>query len=497
MQCNIKHTQILKQKSDCLIVGVFINGQLTAAAQEIDTATKGYISKLFQSKDLTGELAETLLLHDVANLSSKRLLIIGCGKPAEFNESAFRKALFKAVTVLKSTGAQKACCYLTDIKVQDRAISWNIRQAVELSYSAVYEFVQFKSKPKTRPLKLPHVIFNVMDKADVASAQQALREGLAIAESVRLTKDLGNTPANICTPTFLAKQAQQLAKQYKAIKVEVLAESDMQKLGMGALLAVAQGSAEPAKLIVIHYQGQAKSKAPVALIGKGITFDTGGISLKPPAGMDEMKYDMCGAASIIGTLKAAAELDLPINVVGIIPTTENMPGGKAVKPGDVVTTMSGQTVEIMNTDAEGRLILCDALTYAEQFKPTAVIDVATLTGAVIIALGSVASGLMSNNESLAQAVQQAGAESWDRVWPLPLWEEYQELTASPVADIANLGPGIEAKSIAAGCFLAKFAKKFPWVHLDIAGTAWKSGKEKTATGRPVSLLVQYLLNICS
>lgn len=494
MQCTVKYTQVMKQKSACLIVGVFSNGQLTDAAKAIDIATKGYITKLFQTNDLSGELAETLLLHDINQLPSKRLLIVGCGKLAEFNENAFRKVVYKAMCVLKTTGAQDACCYLTDIKVQDRAIAWNIRQAIEQSASAFYKFVQFKSKPKVPTQKPPRLLFNVADKAEVSHAEQALQEGLAIVAGMRLTKDLGNTPANVCTPSFLAAQAQQLAKQYKTIKVNVLTENAMRKLGMGALLAVAQGSAEPAKLIVVHYQGETKAKAPVVLIGKGVTFDTGGISLKPPANMDEMKYDMCGAASILGAIKAVAELSLPINVIGILPTTENMPDGKAVKPGDIITTMSGQTVEILNTDAEGRLILCDALTYAERFKPAAVIDVATLTGAVITALGSVASGLMSNNDALAQAIQQAGIESWDRVWPLPLWEDYQGLINSPFADMANIGQGNDAKSIVAGCFLARFAKKFPWAHLDVAGTAWPSSKEKIMSGRPVALLVQYLIN---
>ncbi len=498
MRCTVKHTEIIKQKNDCFIVGIFTDKQLSEAAQIIDAHTKGYIRRLFQSNDLTGEIGEALLLHDVANLPSKRLLIVGCGAQAEFNETAFRKVIHKAISVLKTTGAKEACCYLTDLKVKDRAVDWNIRQAVQVSYEATYEFNQFKSKPKTRVMSLGQLTWNVANKANLSAAQRALQEGLAIAEGVILAKDLGNMPANRCTPSFLAKQAQTLGKEYKTVAVDVLEESNMRQLGMGALLAVAQGSEEPAKLIIVHYRGKVKKgKSPVVLVGKGVTFDSGGISLKPSAGMDEMKYDMCGAASILGAIKVAAELALPIEVVGILPATENMPDGKAVKPGDIVTTMSGQTVEILNTDAEGRLILCDALTYAERFKPAAVIDVATLTGAVIVALGSVASGMMSNNEILAQAVQQAAQESWDRVWSLPLWDDYQELINGPFADMVNVGQGNEAKCIAAGCFLARFAEKYPWVHLDIAGTAWKSGKEKTASGRPVPLLVQFLINFCS
>ncbi|MCI0591087.1 MAG: leucyl aminopeptidase, partial [Gammaproteobacteria bacterium] len=326
--------------------------------------------------------------------------------------------------------------------------------------------------------------------------EKAITEGQAIANGVKLTKDLANLPSNICTPTYLADQAIELQKTHESIKVKVMEEAEMEQLGMGALLAVSRGSREPAKLITLEYMGANKDAKPIILVGKGVTFDSGGISIKPAANMDEMKFDMCGAASVLGTFATAAELHLPINIVGVIPTTENMPNGNATKPGDIVTSLSGQTIEILNTDAEGRLILCDALTYCERFDPDVVIDVATLTGACVIALGKHATGLLSNHNPLANDLLNAGRESGDRAWQLPLWEDYHQQLDSPFADIANVG-GREAATITAACFLSRFAKKFHWSHLDIAGTAWLTGKEKGATGRPVPLLVQYLLDRCN
>jgi leucyl aminopeptidase len=335
----------------------------------------------------------------------------------------------------------------------------------------------------------------VTSTAGSAANEGALQQGLAIAHGMNLAKDLGNLPPNICTPTYLAQQAMSLAKTYK-LKATILEEKDMEKLGMGSLLSVSRGSRQPAKLIALEYRGLAKMERPIVLVGKGVTFDTGGISLKPASEMDEMKYDMCGAASVLGTLSAIAQMKLPINVVGIIPTTENMPGGNATKPGDIVTSMSGQTIEILNTDAEGRLILCDALTYAERYQPEVVIDIATLTGACVIALGHVASGLLSNDDKLAHELMQASEQSVDRAWHLPLWDDYQEQLKSNFADIANIG-GRAGGTITAACFLSRFTKKYRWAHLDIAGTAWKSGKDKGATGRPVPLLTQFLIGRAS
>jgi leucyl aminopeptidase len=296
----------------------------------------------------------------------------------------------------------------------------------------------------------------------------------------------------VCTPSYLADQARELARRYR-MKVQVFGRKDMERMGMGALLAVAQGSAQPPRLIVLEHRRAAKGQKPVVLVGKGVTFDTGGISIKPAAEMDEMKFDMSGAGAVLGTLKAVAELKLPINVVGLIPTTENMPDGRATRPGDIVTTMSGQTVEILNTDAEGRLILCEALTYAERYEPSAVIDLATLTGACVIALGHVASGLFANDDDLAQEVLAAADDAYDRAWRLPLWDDYQDQLKSNFADFANIG-GRPAGSVTAACFLARFTRKYKWAHLDIAGTAWRGGKDKGATARPVPLLTQFLVS---
>ena len=322
-------------------------------------------------------------------------------------------------------------------------------------------------------------------------AQAALKEAVATADGAALARTLGNLPPNICTPSYLAEEAKKLARQFK-LGLQVLERREMEKLGMGALLSVTRGSHQPPKLIVLRYQGAAKSKKPVVLVGKGITFDTGGISLKPAAEMDEMKYDMAGAASVLGALRALAGMKAPVNAIAVVPACENMPGGGASRPGDVVTTLSGQTVEILNTDAEGRLILCDALSYTERMQPDVVVDVATLTGACVIALGHVATGMFANDQRLADELRAAGEEAWDRVWQMPLWDDYQEQLRSNFADMANIG-GRPAGSVTAACFLSRFTKKLRWAHLDIAGTAWKSGREKGSTARPVPLLVRFVL----
>jgi leucyl aminopeptidase len=354
----------------------------------------------------------------------------------------------------------------------------------------VYRFDRLKSKAPESKRALRKVTLHLAKRSDIADGEIGLQRGEAIAEGVTLAKDLGNLPGNICTPAYLAEQAQELGKRH-GIKVEVLDRKEIEKLGMNSFLAVAQGSTQPPKLIVLEYQGGKRDTPPVALVGKGVTFDTGGISIKPAAEMDEMKFDMCGAASVLGTLKAIALMRLPLNVVGVIPATENMPDGNAIKPGDIVTTMSGQTVEILNTDAEGRLILCDALTYVEKYKPAAVVDIATLTGAMVIALGHVATGVFSNSDPLAREILQASENAWDRAWHMPLWDDYQDGLKSNFADFPNIGSRAGG-SITAACFLSRFTKAYPWAHLDIAGTAWKSGAEKGATGRPVSLLVHFL-----
>jgi leucyl aminopeptidase len=474
------------------VVGVFEPRKLSAQAAALDRAAGGYLLRIVERGDMEGKLGTTLLLHNVPKIPSERVLLVGLGKEAEFADSQYRTAVAAAIRTLMSTGAAEAALYLTELTAVKRDVKWRIAHAVSVALETVYRFERMKSKPEGPPPALRRLTLAAGGKTALRAATAGLEHGLAVAHGVSLARDLGNLPANVCTPAYLADQARDLARRYR-MKVTVLERDDLEKLGMGALLAVARGSAQPPKLILLEYRGGAKSQKPIVLVGKGITFDTGGISLKPAAEMDEMKFDMCGAASVLGALKAAGEMRLPLNVVGIIPATENMPGGRATKPGDIVTTLSGQTVEILNTDAEGRLILCDALTYAERYQPAAVIDIATLTGACVIALGHVASGLFANDDALAKELINAGTLAYDRAWQMPLWEDYQEQLKSNFADFANIG-GRPAGSITAACFLARFTKKMRWAHLDIAGTAWKTGKEKGATGRPVPLLTQFLLS---
>jgi leucyl aminopeptidase len=430
-------------------------------------------------------------LHNVPGVTADRVLLIGLGKEKEFHEKEYLAAISTAVKQLKQTGSLDGTLFLTELSVKKRDASWNIRQAAIAVSETLYRSDSLKSKKDESPQPLHKLTLCVSSRSELPIAETALSQGLAVAAGIELAKDLGNLPGNICTPTYLADQATELAKTL-GLDAQILERDEMKKLGMHSLLSVARGSHEAPKFIVLRHTGGMDSDKAVVLVGKGITFDSGGISLKPGAEMDEMKYDMCGAASVLGTFKALALMKLPLNVVGIIPATENMPGGSATKPGDVVTSMSGQTIEILNTDAEGRLVLCDALTYAERFAPDCVVDIATLTGACVVALGSVASGLLSNNDSLATELLDAGQQAYDRAWQLPLWGEYDEQLKSNFADMANIG-GKAAGTITAACFLGRFTHKYPWAHLDIAGTAWRSGKDKGATGRPVPLLSQFLI----
>ena len=491
MEFSIKSGNPEKQRGACVVVGVFESRKLTPSADLIDSASQSLLSDLLRRGDMDGKAGSTLLLHNVPGTVCDRVLLVGLGKEKEFRDKAYCAAIRNALKALRDTGAQNATIFLTEIPVAKRNTGWRIRQAAMLSLDSAYRFDQFKSKKNENHSKLRKLAFAVEQRSELALAEDALLQGQAIAEGMALAKTLGNLPGNVCTPTYLADTALQIAEDH-AIQCEILERADMEALGMHSLLSVAKGSHQPPKLIVLQYKGGEESDKPLLLIGKGITFDSGGISLKPGEGMDEMKFDMCGAASVLGTLKAVALMKLPINLTVIVPTTENMPGGAASKPGDIVASMSGQTIEILNTDAEGRLILCDALTYAERFSPDAVIDVATLTGACVIALGHVATGLFANDDALARELLSAGDEALDRAWQMPLWDDYQDLLTSNFADMANIG-GRPAGSVSAACFLSRFAEKYEWAHLDIAGTAWKSGAEKGATGRPVPLLAHYLL----
>ncbi|NOU01661.1 MAG: leucyl aminopeptidase [Gallionella sp.] len=490
MEFSIKQSSAEKLRSGCVVVGVFEGGKLSAAAQQLDKADSQQISKVVKNGDMTGKAASTLLLHKLTGIEAERVLLVGLGKASELNNKTSIDILRATFKALNDTPAKDAALYITDEGVGKDA-NWVIKQAVFIASEQAYRADGMKSKP-SKAATLKNITFATTDKP-AANLKTTLDQAAAIAHGMSFTKTLGNLPGNICTPTYLATQALALGKAHKSIKTTVLEEKGMQKLGMGSFLSVTRGSVEPAKLITLEYSGADKKQKPIVLVGKGVTFDSGGISLKPGAEMDEMKYDMCGAASVLGTMQAIAEMGLKLNVVGVIPTCENMPGGKATKPGDIVTSMSGQTIEILNTDAEGRLILCDALTYSAKFNPDTVIDIATLTGACVIALGHVASGMFSNEEKLAQELLAAGEQTHDRIWQMPLWDDYQPLLDSNFADMQNIG-GRAGGTITAACFLARFTKEYRWAHLDIAGTAWKSGKDKGATGRPVPLLAQYLIN---
>jgi leucyl aminopeptidase len=479
-----------KLATACAAVGVFESRRFSRAAEALDKAARGQLREILRSGDMDGKVGSTRMLYRLNGVAAERILLVGLGKEKEFGDRQFRDCARAALAAIRDTGARDACLYLAEAQVPGRDAAWKARQLVLAAADVGYRFDQMKSK-KTGTGSLARVYVAAAQKPEAAALERGVLEGRAISAGMSLTRDLGNLPANICTPAYLAEAAVKLARESK-LAVEVLEQKDMEKLGMGSLLSVTRGSHQPPKFVILRYSGAGRKDRPVVLVGKGITFDTGGISLKPSAEMDEMKFDMCGAASVLGTLRAVAELELKLNVVGLVPTCENMPGGAATKPGDIVTSMSGQTVEILNTDAEGRLILADALTYAERFEPQAVVDIATLTGACIIALGHVCSGLFANADALAKELQSAGVESWDRVWRLPLWEDYQEQLKSNFADFANIG-GRPAGSVTAACFLSKFARKYEWAHLDIAGTAWKTGREKGATGRPVPLLTTFLM----
>ncbi|MFA6313853.1 MAG: leucyl aminopeptidase [Sterolibacterium sp.] len=491
MEFSIKSGSPEKQRSACVVVGVFEPRKLSVPGEILNLASDNYISDLLRRGDMEGKSGSTLLLHNVPGTLCDRVLLVGLGKEKDFREKEFRDAIATTVRILNETGAFDACLTLTELPVKKRDMSWRIRQTALMVFEALYRFDRFKSKKDEVRRPLRKLTLSVESRTDLAGAEQALSQGIAIAAGMNLAKDLGNLPGNVCTPTYLAEQALELRRQ-SGLKVEVLDQAHMEKLGMGSLLSVTRGSHQPPKFIVLRHNGGKRGDKPVVLVGKGVTFDSGGISLKPGPEMDEMKYDMSGAASVLGTMKAIAELALPSNVIGLIPTVENMPGGSASRPGDIVTSMSGQTIEILNTDAEGRLILCDALTYAERFEPACVIDIATLTGACVIALGHVASGMFANDDGLARDLLNAGQNAYDRAWRLPLWDDYQEQLKSPFADMANIG-GRAAGTITAACFLSRFAKKFDWAHLDVAGTAWKSGEKKGSTGRPVPLLTHFLL----
>ncbi|HVE44974.1 MAG TPA: leucyl aminopeptidase [Gammaproteobacteria bacterium] len=494
MKFTVKAISVTEQQKNCVVVGVFEDHALSPSAKIINKAMRGDLNDILYLNNFQGKVGQLLPVYHPTSSAFPYILVVGCGKENDFKRMHFRQCILNTMKYLRSTNFHTVACFLSELDVEKLPLTWKVKQLAEAGYEGLYQFDLFKTK-KAPVLALKECLIAIPESKSLRVCEEAANQGFTIANAVAFTKNLGNLPSNICTPDFLAEQAKELAKTHRQITVKVLDEKAMDKLGMGALLGVSQGSALEAKLICLEYKGSTKKQNPIALVGKGITFDTGGNSLKSPDNMVGMKYDMCGAATVLGTIKAAAELKLPLHIVGIIPAVENMPGGTAYKPEDILTSLSGQTIEVISTDAEGRLILADALTYCERYKPEVVIDIATLTGAVVIALGHQTTGLMSNNQMLADALLAAGQESNDRAWQLPLWEEYQEQIQSPFADISNSG-GRTAGSITAGCFLSRFTAQFKWAHLDVAGTAamMMGQQERKATGRPVPLLVQYLLN---
>ena len=491
MEYSIETLPFDKVQSECIVVGIYQDQQLTTSAATVDGLLQGIITKVIERGDISGKNSETLLINPILDSSIERILLVGLGDKDKMTRKLYRKVLTSAISAIKTTKIKSVCCALNDIPVSDSDEQWKTRQVVEAFNDAVYQYQETKTTQEPK-LSLNTIQIKVDNNVKL-KAESGLQQGIAIAKGVEKAKFLADLPGNFCTPSYLAEQAVSIASNVDKMTVEILEESDMESLGMGSFLSVSRGSRQPAKLIIMNYQGGAKDSQPIVLVGKGLTFDAGGISLKPGAGMDEMKYDMCGGASVIGTLQAAAEMDLKINIVGIVPSSENMPDGDANKPGDIVTSMAGLTIEILNTDAEGRLILCDALTYAKKFNPACVIDLATLTGACLVALGRVPSGLLGTDDKLCDDLISASETACDSLWRLPIWEEYHEQLKSNFADLANIG-GRDAGTITAACFLSRFTEDYKWAHLDIAGTAWRTGAKKGATGRPVPLLSQFLID---
>ncbi len=485
MEFSISSTRAEAVKADAVAVGVFADGELTAGAKAIDKAARGAIKSTVASGDMTGKRGTLVTLRGLAGVAAPRVLLVGLGARDDFGERAYADAVRAAVR--GCPGVNTIAVAATDWSVKGRDAEWQARQFTIAARETVFRSDELKSKKEDSNGPARALLLH----SGGAGAERGLRQGTAVANGMALTKRLGNLPPNICTPSFLADEARKLAKEWK-LGVEVLETKQLEALKMGSFLSVTRGSAQPPRLIVLKHSGGGKS-APVVLVGKGITFDSGGISLKPGLAMDEMKFDMCGAASVIGTLRAVAEMKLRLNVIGVVAACENMPSGTASRPGDIVTSMSGQTIEILNTDAEGRLILCDALTYVERFKPAAVVDIATLTGACVIALGNVNSGLFANDDALAEELLKASRRSSDAAWHMPLGDEYQEQLKSNFADMANIGTPSNAGAITAACFLSRYTKGYSWAHIDVAGTAWKTGAAKGATGRPVPLLSQFLI----
>ena len=477
----------------CVVVGVYEGGVFSSAAARVDSASDGAIKRQVESGDISGKAGASTVLYAPAGVTARRVLVVGLGTQKSFDAARYQKVNIEAVRALGRLPIDRAVSYLSEVEVPGRSAAWRVRTAVLAADHASYRYTAtFKPREKTSQPEL-----GTLAVFGESSLQASLEQAVAIAEGVRFARELANLPPNICNPAYIADQARAFAEGRDKVSCNVLDHVEMEKLGFGSLLAVARGSVNKPKLVILEYKGGNESEKPYAFVGKGVTFDSGGISLKPGAGMEEMKFDMGGAAGVLGGFIAAVKMKLKLNLVCVVPAVENMPDGDSYRPSDVITSLSGLTIEVLNTDAEGRLILCDALTYtAQTFQPHTIIDAATLTGACVIALGKHASGLMSKHDDLATELLSAGEETLDRAWRLPLWDDYQAQLDSGFADVANIG-GKSAGAITAGCFLSRFTDGQRWAHLDIAGTAWDEGRKGLATGRPVALLAQWLIDRCA
>ncbi|XBC37487.1 MAG: leucyl aminopeptidase [Buchnera aphidicola (Meitanaphis microgallis)] len=495
MKYNIEHNSLNKKNSDCLVFGFFEDHNICRSIKRLDKFSNGYISNLIKTKEIEGKIGQSLLLYDVSNISAKRIVLIGCGKKCSFNIDTYKKVFKTSLNIIQELPIFQINYFFSELDIKELNIYWKIRFAIETIQNQLYNFDKFKTIKSRLFTLLNSIIFHVPLYDDILYGRTAIKHGLAISKGIKCAKDLSNTPPNICNPSYLSLRAQQLSLKHPDVMCTSIIDSNkMKSLGMNAYLSVGRGSKNKALMSIIEYKGcKDHDFKNIVFIGKGVTFDSGGISIKPSTCMDEMKYDMSGAAVVLGLMVFISELKLPLNIVGILAGCENMLSEKSFRPGDILTTMSGTTVEVLNTDAEGRLVICDVLTYIKVFKPDIVIDIATLTGACVVALGNDVTGLMSNNATLAKDIENAGYQTDDKVWQLPLFKEYYNSLKSNVADINNTG-GRNAGAITAACFLSKFAKEYKWAHLDIAGTAWISGKKKQSTGRPISLLSQFLLN---
>jgi leucyl aminopeptidase len=488
MKINLEDSAAVEAVTGCLVIGATEGGDLSSSAAAADAASDGAISRLIEAGDIATGIGKTTLLHGLNGVAASRVLVVGFDKPDKLDLPRFDRACLAAGKVLRDHPLQDCRVCLHELEVAGADAGRRLRQAALAIHRANYLYTATKPVKEDSPAPLKSATFQGDD-----SLGDAIAQARAFAAGFEQAKKLGDLPPNICTPAYMAQEAASIAKRFDKVELNVVEETEMAELGMDALLGVSRGSTNDARLIVLQYTGGKSGDRPVVMVGKGITFDSGGLSLKSGENMMQMKYDMCGAASVMGAFVACATLELPINVVCVVAAAENMPDGNACRPGDVITSMSGKTIEVLNTDAEGRLVLCDALTYCEKFEPAAIIDVATLTGACVVALGHHASGLMSNDDALAGELVAAGDAVVDRAWRMPIWEEYQTQLDSPYADMKNIG-GMPAGSITAACFLSRFAEEQSWAHLDIAGSAWKWGSDDGATGRPVGLLTQFLLD---